>query len=789
MFDGPYFQRNQTLAKNITDFYGYKFFYFKRILDAACGHCDIGGCLYRLGADLTALDSRQEHLKVVSKKFPGIKTIKANLDNPLPFPAAQNFDMILDLGLLCHLSDYEKHLRDICSHTTHLVLETAVCDSNDDHKCLLIQEDKSSYDLSYNGQGCRPSPAAIERVLKECGMNFKRMDNSKLNTDTYKYDWQPQNDNSTSLEKRRLWFCVKDSSPIQFKSPDSELAYDRSAHINAFAQPLPPILPAPIPTTASAKPPPSARPNPTKVQMPDRPKETFESHEQMAATIINPAPELGYNATDKKFVLIIPSYNNERYCERNIASALSQNYTNYRVIFTDDCSSDQTFAKVSTLVSNSPQNKRATLIKNNVRIGALANIYNMIYSCSDDEIVLTVDGDDWLANNEVLNKLNQVYSNNDIWMTYGQYQNSTDKHIGIAKAYPANIVNGNSFRSYAWLASHLRTFYVWLFKKIRREDLMKDGKFYQMTWDFAMMFPILEMSGTHSQFISDILYIYNLENPINDHKVNGGLQQKLDKELRNKPKYMRVQEKPNLLAPPKVGLLLIATAKYQQFLQGIIRSADSFFLPRNMANVSYYIFSDSSVNINSTRRIEQIHIDHKPFPFASMDRFKHFTNNRETLSKEDYLYYVDVDCLFKSEVGREIFGNLVGVQHCGYYNLPGPVEKNPKSCLYISNSYGKHYKNYYGGGFSGGKANNYLDLSKWCYDRIEEDVANNIIPIWHDETALNRYFLDHEPNIILSPAYHFPQSDIEKYRKIWRPNSFQPKILLLDKNHSEVRKE
>lgn len=778
MFDGPYFARNNALSKSIVDFYGYKFFYFKRILDLGCGHADIIGTLHRLGCDAQVVDSRSEHLKIVNKKFPSIKTVKANLDGEFPFK--QSFDMILDLGLMCHLANYEQHLIDVCSHTTHLVLETAVCDSDDDQKCLILQEDKNSYDLSYNGSACRPSAAAIERVLRNCNMNFKRIDNAKFNSE-YKYDWRSQNDNSSDLYKnRRIWFCVKKNSPLQFKSPENNHTP------NAFAAPPKPPSPPAIQTTASARPPPSARPNPPKVQIPENKQlPVFESHNQTPAHIINPSPELNYNATDKKFVIIIPSYNNQKYCEKNIQSALSQNYSNYRIIFTDDCSADETFNKVSNFVSNSQKSNRATLIKNSGRIGALANIYNMIYSCSDDEIVLTLDGDDWLASDEVLNKLNQVYSNTEIWMTYGQYQNSTDKHIGIAKAYPNNIVNGNSFRSYAWLASHLRTFYVWLFKKIRKEDLMKDGKFYQMTWDFAMMFPMLEMSGAHSRFISDILYIYNLENPINDHKVNGGLQQRLDKELRNKPKYTRV-EKPDL-NPVKIGLLLIATAKYQKYLNGIIKSADQFFFPRGMGNVSYYVFSDGAINIESNRRITQISIDHKPFPFASMDRFKHFINNKEALSKEDYLYYVDVDCLFKSEVGREVIGDLVGVQHCGYYNLPGPVEKNPQSCLYVNSHYPKHYKNYYGGGFSGGKSSCYLDLAQWCYDRIEQDVANGVIPIWHDETALNRYFLDHEPNIILSPAYHYPQSDLARYKKIWKNQSWQPRILLLDKNHSGDR--
>lgn len=208
MFDGKYFDWNQKRVKGIVDYYGYKFFYGKKMADLGCGHADISGVIYRLGSDVTAVDARQEHLKVVSKKFPGIKTVKGNLDGPWPFHG-QKFDITLDLGLLCHLASFENHLRAVCASTTYLVLETAVCDSDDPNKCVQVPEAKEVYDLSYNGMGCRPSVAAIERVLIDCHMSFKRMDSTKFNSGDYIYDWYPKNDGSHSISKRRIWFCTK----------------------------------------------------------------------------------------------------------------------------------------------------------------------------------------------------------------------------------------------------------------------------------------------------------------------------------------------------------------------------------------------------------------------------------------------------------------------------------------------------------------------------------------------------------------------------------------------------
>lgn len=487
--------------------------------------------------------------------------------------------------------------------------------------------------------------------------------------------------------------------------------------------------------------------------------------------------------TDRKFVIIIPSYKNSNYVERNIASAISQNYKYYRVIFTDDCSPDDTFERAKNIVEKAGAQIRTTLIKNKTRSGALANLYKMIHSCADDEIVLTLDGDDWLPDVDVLTKLNNVYKSGDVWLTYGQYQNWPGPGHGISKQIPDKIIDSNGFRSYDWCSSHLRTFYSWLFKLIKTEDLYYNGSFMEMTWDLAMMFPMLEMAGKHSKFISDILYVYNMDNPINDHKVNKRLQSTLDNIVRKMPKYNRINL-PEYKEPDKnIGLMIIATNKYKQFINPLISSADRHFFNDEKYNVKYFIFTDDPVQISSMRNSQIIPIDHRPFPFASMDRFKHFTNAADYLAEMDYIYYVDVDCLFVDNVGDEAIGDLVGVRHCGYYRGGGTFEGNQKSVFYRPLD---SYKHYYGGGFSGGKTDKYLELSKICSEKIEEDLNGGHMPVWHDETAINWYFADHEP-LALDPGYHYPQGGIEKYKAGWLPDKFEPKILLLDKNHNEIR--
>lgn len=214
MFDGKYLDWNQKRIKGIIDFYGHKFFFGKKVLDLGCGYADISCVLQRLGSEITAVDARQEHLKMVSKKYAGIKTVKADLDRPWPF-ISQKFDLVLDLDLICHINNYESHLKSVCGSCTNLIIETAVCDSDDPNVCVLIPENKNIYDLSVNGFGSRPSAAAIEKILTNCNMDFTRLDQSKFNSGKYVYDWKSKNDNSCDINNRRLWIASKKNSGNQ----------------------------------------------------------------------------------------------------------------------------------------------------------------------------------------------------------------------------------------------------------------------------------------------------------------------------------------------------------------------------------------------------------------------------------------------------------------------------------------------------------------------------------------------------------------------------------------------
>jgi len=273
-------------------------------------------------------------------------------------------------------------------------------------------------------------------------------------------------------------------------------------------------------------------------------------------------------ANELPIAMVIPSYNNEKWVMKNLNSVLHQNYSSYRILYVNDCSCDQTsvliqeylkeagidFCVIDFEESSSIEETTAhfaeqvntkdhffTLINNKKRAGAMANLYRMIHSCHDEEIVVTVDGDDWLAHNDVLSLVNETYRAGEIWFTHGTVKEYPWGHVAWSEPVPPHFIAANAYREFK-CPSHLRTFYAWLFKKIKLDDFLYQGEFYPMTWDMAIMYPLGEMAGERHAFIKEPIYIYNMENAINDNKINADLQNVLDAHIRAQPRYTRIEK-------------------------------------------------------------------------------------------------------------------------------------------------------------------------------------------------------------------------------------------------------
>lgn len=181
------------------------------------------------------------------------------------------------------------------------------------------------------------------------------------------------------------------------------------------------------------------------------------------------------------------------------------------------------------------------------------------------------------------------------------------------------------------------------------------------------------------------------------------------------------------------------------------------------------------------------------WPMGTLQRYAMMLQREEDLKKYDYVFYCDIDMRFVGVVGDEILGKgLTAAQHPMYalrkeYNPP--YEPNKDSAAYIKRP-GKVILEgdkprfvplYFAGGFQGGKTKDWIKAMKAMKKSIDKDFTNNYIAIWNDESHWNKYLNDHEPDVVLTPSYIYPDSLInEYYKKIWG-TEYQPKLVTLTK--------
>ena len=222
----------------------------------------------------------------------------------------------------------------------------------------------------------------------------------------------------------------------------------------------------------------------------------------------------------------------------------------------------------------------------------------------------------------------------------------------------------------------------------------------------------------------------------------------------------------------KIALLYICTGKYDIFWEGFYQSSEQFFLPS--AQKEYFVFTDQNIEIFNNR-VHKIYQDKLGWPFDTLMRFKMFDSIKEQLKLFDYIFFVNANMRFLVPIGEEILPSeeegILIVKHPGFYNKSRSeftYDENPKSLAYIPENEGKYY---FMGGFNGGISSSYLKLISTLKTNIDKDLENGIIALWHDESHLNSYMINHRGKI-LDPSYGYPEG--------W-DLPFTKKIIILDK--------
>ena len=151
---------------------------------------------------------------------------------------------------------------------------------------------------------------------------------------------------------------------------------------------------------------------------------------------------------NRSFKIVVPFYNVENWIHKCVQSIRLQTYKNFVCYLIDDLSTDNTVNKILPLIE---EDNRFVLIRNKEKKYALQNICDAIVESGNDaeDIIVTLDGDDWFATKKSLEILNQKYNTYNCWITYGSYVEYPSMQKGkFCKPIDSNIIKNNSYGFY-----------------------------------------------------------------------------------------------------------------------------------------------------------------------------------------------------------------------------------------------------------------------------------------------------------------------------------------------------
>lgn len=227
---------------------------------------------------------------------------------------------------------------------------------------------------------------------------------------------------------------------------------------------------------------------------------------------------LNFSIINKIYILVI-FYNCAQYLHECIQSIVKQDYKNLEVIVYDDGSTDNS-KEICEYYCTTQSNFYYFKNDNNegpasARFNGFNIIRNKLQSLND--IVLQIDGDDYLCNKDALNIINHTYNLHKPNITFGSM-------LGKFSNGTQNYEMPDDFKS-QWLYDHPRSFISYFLKEFDISLFTMDNKYLKRYTDRLFIYHVLERSGRKkTKKIQSELYYYrshnnNLhKNPIKEHK-------------------------------------------------------------------------------------------------------------------------------------------------------------------------------------------------------------------------------------------------------------------------------
>jgi FkbM family methyltransferase len=332
--------------------------------------------------------------------------------------------------------------------------------------------------------------------------------------------------------------------------------------------------------------------------------------------------------SEQRISVVSTFYNAENFIEKCILSVASQNYDNYCHILVNDCSTDNSQFVAEKAIQSLPKSIQSKFILMNRKENQGA-VYNQIMTfrdpfIKDDDIVMILDGDDWLVNEpDIFDFYNNLY-HNDTEFSYGSCWSVVDNIPLISQPYPKEILEKKAYRQHKFNwglpYTHLRTFRKRLINDVNDSVFLdENGNWFRAGGDVATFYNIIEQADPNKvKCVTRIVYNYNDANPLNDYKINSHEQTK-NAEIATKKREVKM----------KSILIGIPTAKYIE--PQTFKSIYDLEIPEGYKVDFQYFYG---YNIDQVRNL-----------------IAHWAANY------DYLFSVDSDIAFEKDTLRKLLSH------------------------------------------------------------------------------------------------------------------------------------
>ena len=220
----------------------------------------------------------------------------------------------------------------------------------------------------------------------------------------------------------------------------------------------------------------------------------------------------------------------------------------------------------------------------------------------------------------------------------------------------------------------------------------------------------------------------------------------------------------------RIGVIILCTGKYIRFVPDLLEHLKKYFLRNH--HVVPIILTDPDNFSKVPTGVACFDASHGEWPAPTLLRHHQTLKHEAEIRALDceYLYSLDSDALPIAPVGDEILGDTVGCVSPQCYGKWGrgwgfdcpisamPFETNPMSMAHVA--MGEDILHYFTGAFVGGKTDLYFDMIKEVAVGIDIDIERGIMPRFHEESHQNRFFVDHPPQVVLSPEYQTPEGTV-----------------------------